>query len=80
MWISGFQCGFLDFKVDFWISIGFSVRDFFRDGPLEPSGVLRAMALRAAHSFKNPCVIQLPPPPPPRKYLRHILLGLKPTS
>ena len=42
-WISGFQSGFLDFKVDFWISLDFwisdwisadSVRDFFRGGPL----------------------------------------------
>ena len=34
----GFQNGFLDFKVDFWISVWISadsVRDFFRDGPLE---------------------------------------------
>ena len=42
-WISGFQIGFLDFRVDFWISLDFwisdwisadSVRDFFRGGPL----------------------------------------------
>ena len=37
-WISGFQSGFLDFKVDFWISDWISadsVRDFFRGGPLD---------------------------------------------
>ena len=43
-WISGFQIGFLDFRVDFWISLDFwisdwisadSVRDFFRGGPLD---------------------------------------------
>ena len=43
-WISGFQIGFLDFRVDFWISLDFwisdwisadSVRDFFRGGPIE---------------------------------------------
>ena len=41
----GFQIGFLDFRVDFWISLDFwisdwisadSVRDFFRGGPLAP--------------------------------------------
>ena len=32
-WISGFQIGFLDFTVDFWISAD-GIRDFFRDGPL----------------------------------------------
>ena len=45
-WISGFQIGFLDFRVDFWISLDFwisdwisadSVRDFFRGGPLGDS-------------------------------------------
>ena len=47
-WISGFQIGFLDFSLDFWISGFFTVdswisvwvsadgvRDFLRDGPLD---------------------------------------------
>ena len=58
-WISGFQIGFLDFRVDFWISLDFwisdwisadSVRDFFRGGPL---GALRPVNFRRFSRLKT---------------------------